>query len=641
VLELNSLEDISALRETFDVECKLAGGKNGNGALPKSFWETYSAFANTEGGDIFLGLAEKSEGGFELVGIRDTAKVLDEMWSGLNDQDLVSGNILQDRWVQVVPIDGVNIIHVHVPRAPRKQRPVYIKGNPVKGTYRRFNSADIRQPEESVRRMLAEQIEDSRDNEILKGYGLDDVDQVSFDTYRQRYANLHPDHPWNHLDAQEFLQRIGGWRTSRESGYSGLTRAGLLMFGKLHTIKEAFPNYMLDYQERPEARTEPRWIDRVTLDGTWSGNLFDFYQRIIRKLTIDLKVPFILEGDQRQDDTLVHKAIREALVNTLVHADYTGRASVLVVKRPDMFSFRNPGSMRVPSEIAVKGGDSDCRNRLLQDMFRYIGLGENAGSGLPKIYHGWSSQHWRAPTLVEKQNPSEQTLLDLHTLSLVPEDVLIELRENIGSESFDVLNENERLILVTAHIETTVDHRRMMEIMDIHPRDLTTLFAGLVEKGLLCQEGTGRGTVYFLAKVLGAITEFIQRNPEMAGGLGDSSGGLGDSSGGLGDSSGGLGDSSGGLGDSSGGLEELRIIAEPVARKKKAPKLVVEATILELCKVSPLTMDTLASLLHRSSESLRKDYLHPMIKDKRLRYRFPTKPQHPQQAYITAQGDEQ
>jgi predicted HTH transcriptional regulator len=81
----------------------------------------------------------------------------------------------------------------------------------------------------------------------------------------------------------------------------------------------------------------------------------------------------------------VHEALREALVNTLIHVDYTGRVSILVVKRPDMFGFRNPGSMRLPLEEVQQGGISDCRNRNLQKMFQLVGLGEQAGSGIPKI----------------------------------------------------------------------------------------------------------------------------------------------------------------------------------------------------------------------------------------------------------------
>jgi predicted HTH transcriptional regulator len=91
----------------------------------------------------------------------------------------------------------------------------------------------------------------------------------------------------------------------------------------------------------------------------------------------------------RQDDTPIHQVLREALVNTLVHADYNDRASILVVKEPSGFLFRNPGLLRVPVELAIQGGASDCRNRTMQQMFLMIGLGERAGSGLPKIIHGW------------------------------------------------------------------------------------------------------------------------------------------------------------------------------------------------------------------------------------------------------------
>lgn len=626
MISIDSLDDIAALRESFDVECKLAQGRDGKGSCPKSLWETYSAFANSQGGDLFLGLEERSSGQFELAGIENTQKVMDELWSGLNDRDLVSCNVLRSDGIRCLKINGVNVIQVHVPPASRTQRPVYIKGNPLKGTYKRFNSADIRQSEEVVRRMLAEQVEDSRDNAILRGFDLGDLDIDTLKTYRQRYANLQPDHVWNRASDQEFLLFIGAWRKDRETGLAGPTKAGLLMFGKLHTIKEAFPNYMLDYQERQEARSEARWIDRVTLDGTWPGNLFSFYQRVILKLTADLKVPFELKGDQRQDDTLVHKALREALVNTLVHADYTGRASVLVVKRPDMFGFRNPGAMRVPIEAAVKGGESDCRNRLLQDMFRYVGLGENAGSGLPKIFDGWHSQHWRQPLLHQKESPSEQTLLELHTLSLIPEGAIDALREGMDSQVFSQLTDDERLILVTAQIETTIDHRRMMTILNLHPRDLSTLLSSLVEKGLLHQEGSGRGTIYFLtqARLDDAVKTALsfEESPLLSG-----------------RSSGGLGDSSGGLTVSSGGLEDLAEIAKPIASRKKTPRGEVEQAIMQMCRVQPCTLEQLVALLNRSANVIRKDYLQPMIKDRRLRFLYPTMPHHPDQAYIADGGE--
>ena len=163
-----------------------------------------------------------------------------------------------------------------------------------------------------------------------------------------------------------------------------------------------------------------------------------------------------------------------------------------------MFAFRNPGSMHIPVDLAKSGGHSDCRNRLLQDMFRYIGLGESAGSGLPKILSGWKSRHWREPVLKTLHEPSDQTQLELHMMSLLPKATLEALRAELGDSIFEKLTKNERLILAAAHIETTINHSRMMPILKIHATDLTALFKGLVNRKLLLQDGSGRGTTYCL-----------------------------------------------------------------------------------------------------------------------------------------------
>ncbi|MDR5862680.1 hypothetical protein QC758_06875 [Halomonas campisalis] len=193
---------------------------------------------------------------------------------------------------------------------------------------------------------------------------------------------------------------------------------------------------------------------------------------------------------------------------------------------------------------------------------------------------------------------------------------------------------------MTASIEKAVDHRRMMSILDIHPRDLSQLLSGLVEKGLMLRDGAGRGTVYFLPD---AHLEDVFMELEMAdGGSGSSSEPLEASSepldvssGLLGVSSGPLGISSGPLGISSGPWEELQELARPVAEKGKAPKAKVEEVILALCCRRPLRLDELTRLLNRSAESLRKHYLQPMVRARRLKLLYPTKPNHPHQAYIT------
>ena len=155
------------------------------------------------------------------------------------------------------------------------------------------------------------------------------------------------------------------------------------------------------------------WVDRVSLDGSWSGNIFDFYLKVVKKLIADLKIPFKLIGDQSDNSTHIHDAIREAFVNSLVHADYTGKASVLAVKDSDSFNFRNPGLMRISVEQAIDGYEHDCRNQKMHQMFHFLGLGERAGSGIPNIFKWWGNNHWVNPVIKEKLDPYDQTLVEL------------------------------------------------------------------------------------------------------------------------------------------------------------------------------------------------------------------------------------
>ena len=452
--------------------------------------------ANSNGGEVYLGIEETTPGKFTVVGIKDTNRVKKSLWDTLHAKNRVNRNILNDADVSVVVIEKKQVIRINIPRARRQDRPIYLGTNPFGNTYLRRHEGDYKVDDETVKRMMAECVEDSRDERILEHFSIEDLEKDTIAAYRNRFSAVKPESPWLDLSTEEFLTRIGAAGKDRTTGKSGIRIAGLLMFGRFDTIREVFPNYMVDFQERPEPKTEARWIDRLVPDSTWSGNLYDFFQKVYRKLTVDIKIPFQLREGMRTDDTPVHESIREALTNTLIHADYTGRVSVLVVKRPDMFGFRNPGLMRVSVEQAVHGGISDCRNRLIQDMFRYVGLGDHAGSGIPKIYRNWEEQHWRLPLLYENQL-YEQTLLELRMISLLPEESIRMLDELFGVK-FRELPELERVVLITAATEGFVQHARIKEISLEHPKDISSALTHLVQKKMLEKEGETRGSIYHL-----------------------------------------------------------------------------------------------------------------------------------------------
>ncbi len=109
------LDDIENLRESAAVEFKLAAGRHGKGALPLALWESYSAFANTNGGEIILGVREE-KGEFFIEGIAEPRPLIDEAWKILNNSQKISANILGPADIQLIELAGKQLIRFRVPQ---------------------------------------------------------------------------------------------------------------------------------------------------------------------------------------------------------------------------------------------------------------------------------------------------------------------------------------------------------------------------------------------------------------------------------------------------------------------------------------------------------------------------------------------
>lgn len=211
-----------------------------------------------------------------------------------------------------------------------------------------------------------------------------------------------PDHVWNSLGHKDFLMQLGGYAVDRKERTEGLTMAGLLMFGKGLPIRDRFDNLRMDYIDKSHLVGEQRYSDRLTYDGRWENNLYNFVRMVLPKLTIDLPRPFQMEGIIRKDDTLQHKAVREAVTNMIIHSDFMVNGILRIEKYDDRIVLTNPGLLKLPIEQIYQGGESKARNQRMQNMFRMIGYGENLGSGFPLILNAWNEKHWIKPELVEQ-----------------------------------------------------------------------------------------------------------------------------------------------------------------------------------------------------------------------------------------------
>ena len=411
---MKTADDIKALLlkgEKIDLECKEAKSE-----VPKSVYETYSAFANTNGGTILLGILEdKSKKDparrFVVTGVNDRDKLINDFWNTINGNK-VNANILIDENVYPLDVDGLTVIVIEIPRADYLIRPVYTGENPFKGSFKRNHEGDYHCSAAEVRAMIRDENESGNDSLLLEHYTMDDVDLDSLHRYRNRFRIVNDDNVWNELPDKEFLEMLGGYRYDRRKRVEGLTMAGLLMFGKGLPIRDLFDMINMDYREETNVSFDVRWNDRITYDGTWENNLYNFLQKVMPKLTSDLPRPFKLEGILREDDTPQHKACREAMINMIIHADFQGEGTLKVIKRSDFFEFTNPGILKIPKELIYKGGNSKARNPKMQVMLRMIGYGDTAGSGFPTILAAWKEKGWPEPEL------EEDTILNQVTLTL-------------------------------------------------------------------------------------------------------------------------------------------------------------------------------------------------------------------------------
>lgn len=106
--------------------------KESRNQIPKSLWSTYSAFANTRGGFIVLGISENKDTQQCIIdGVNNTNNILKDFWNTINNKVKISSNILTDKDINILDINDVEIIVIRVPRANRREKPIYINNNPM------------------------------------------------------------------------------------------------------------------------------------------------------------------------------------------------------------------------------------------------------------------------------------------------------------------------------------------------------------------------------------------------------------------------------------------------------------------------------------------------------------------------------
>lgn len=469
--DIPELLDAGQLIEGIEFEVKQALRR-----VPSNAWETVSAFANTLGGVIVLGLAEgDGPSDWRVEGIENPEAMVQDIRNTLRNRQKINVEACRNDDIWIEPYGLKKLVIVRVPPATRSQKPVFLNSNPDAAWVRR-GEADVQCTYDELARMRRERSSRSADAEVLPFLTLEDFDVNTIDAFQKLSANSRPELPHHGRTGKAYLESIGAWRHDREQGRDGPTFAGIMMFGTNSAIQAIRLDHMIDYQRLPiNATPARRWSDRLQ----WSGNLFEAWEHIFQRLVRGLPTPFRLQGAQRVDRPDGLDSLREAFVNLLVHTDYRERGDAVIKHRDDGYGFRNPGDSWVDLRYLGLEGRSERRNPEIAKMFDLVGLADRAGSGFIRIQDEWKSLGYRKPQ-VSSDPVRFEFSLELSLAGLIPAD------DRKWLESFgDGWREEEELALWLARNEGKVDNQMLRELTGQHMGDASRTLVSLKNRNHL------------------------------------------------------------------------------------------------------------------------------------------------------------
>ena len=499
--------------------------KEAKGEVPKSAWETVSAFANTAGGWLVFGV-KQSGSVFQVVQMTNPEKIEQDFLATLRGGQKF--NTIINPTCAKYSIDEHTILAFYIPVSANK--PVYY--NTQSNTYIRRGSADQKATQAEIDAMYRDQTFGTKTSELAVGTSLADLKEKSIREYRDYMSRFNVGVSYNRMELDEFLVKMR--ILDRET--QQCTFAGLLFFGQREAVEKYFADFRIDVLEIPGTSytdASSRYTFRLTEDDY--ENLWEAYFECMKRLRKEVDVEFKLNpegfGEELSPGLL---AVREALVNMLMHADYFAPACPRVRIFNNHIEYYNPGGLPKPLK-ELKGNDlSIPRNPILAKLFRMVKLAENAGYGFDKIDYNWKVYNNSTPEYiidldavivklltqenVQKEVESLETLVDFGSLAerlaVSSDENLAFLRDNyavitgdlrdkygINDELMDI-NKNDKniFILFIMQLFPRITALELASILGTSERTIRRLIQKLIEKRLLTREGSDKTGTWRIEK---------------------------------------------------------------------------------------------------------------------------------------------
>lgn len=619
------LESLTLLDENERIEAKRAQD------VGKSLLETICAFANEpgmDGGWLLLGVAPDEQAlfpGYAVEGVTDP----DKLSADIASQCASVFNMPLRVDIRTESLEGKPVIVVSVPEAAPQAKPIYFKSSGLpRGAFRRIGSTDQRCTEDDLEALYASRQHESFDAGLVAGAELDDLDEKVIADYRAARAEANPDAEELRWADLELLQALNAVRRDASGAWKP-TVAGLLLFGTAVALRRSFPMTRVDYIRVPGREWVPhpeRRFDTVEL----RAPMFSLLRRIQAAILDDLPKSFGLEEGQlqRSDQPVIPlRALREVLVNALMHRSYRAHAPVQVIRYANRLEIRNPGfSLKSRDHLGEPGSMS--RNPHIAAVLHETRFAETKGSGIRAIREAMDKAGL-VPPLFESDRGQDQFSVFFFFHHFLGEE---DLRWLGQFRDLHLGNEDARA-LVVAREAGGIDNATYRALNKVDTLTASNALRRLRDAGLLSQQGKGSATWYQptgkLTKTDGLSSDLdaLSSKPE---GLSSNPGALSSNPEAL---SSNLAPARAALLNELPG--ELAARVGGIGQRHQPDR--VRDLVVDLCAHRSWRVDELALLLQRNPEFIRQSYLRPLLAQQRIAMTLPDTPNSPLQAYRIAQ----
>lgn len=477
--------DVQRRRSELDnVEVKAA-----RGGTPRRLYEALSAFANRTGGGVLLfGLDEEKD--FSIVGVGNVQRLQEEVTHTASAE---MEPALRPQFV-VDEINGETVIAAEIEEVAANQKPCFYKpAGLANGAYIRSGNTNRQMSEYEVFGYLSGRGQPTHDEDLVVKATLDDLDPLLLEKYLNQLRSVRPRASYLDGPHEEVLRRLH--ICGADGDVLRPTLAGLLMFGKYP--QEFFPQLMitfLQYYGTTEEERTPRG-ERFMDNQRFEGPIPEMIDRAEIYVMGAMRKASLIEGMFRRDvPEYPREALREAIANAVAHRDYSPyvRGSYVQIRMfADRLEVQSPGGLFGNVTVENLEEEHSTRNVRLMRMMEDLHIVENRGSGIKVMLQEMRAANLEPPRFQDKRSSFWVTFRN-HTM-MNPQAIAW-----LNQFAKLPLNDRQRLALVylRQHEQITNSEYRRLSRVD-------TLVAGqelrgLVEVGLVEQQGVGRWTSYQL-----------------------------------------------------------------------------------------------------------------------------------------------